>query len=57
MPRAVGDEERAARAGMGIIDRHGGTIVPEGFTADQVRTLFMDKSGNALRMQDMLSFE
>jgi glutamate dehydrogenase (NAD(P)+) len=42
---------------VGIIDRHGGTIVPEGFTADQVRTLFMDKSGNALRMQDMLSFE
>ncbi len=42
---------------VGIIDRHGGAIVPDGLTADQVRTLFMDKTGNALRMQDMLSFE
>ncbi|HNR56577.1 MAG TPA: amino acid dehydrogenase, partial [Flavobacteriales bacterium] len=40
-----------------IIDRHGGTIRPEGFTANEVRTLFTDKAGNALRIQDMLPFE
>ncbi|MBK9177281.1 MAG: amino acid dehydrogenase [Flavobacteriales bacterium] len=42
---------------VGIIDRHGGAIVPEGFSADEVRTLFLDRAGNALRMQDMLSFD
>ncbi len=42
---------------VGIIDRHGGAIVPEGFSADEVRQLFMDKDGNKLRVHDMLSFE
>jgi glutamate dehydrogenase (NAD(P)+) len=42
---------------VGIIDRHGGALRPEGFTADEVRSLFMDKAGNALRMQDMLPFD
>jgi glutamate dehydrogenase (NAD(P)+) len=42
---------------VGIIDRVGGMLLPEGLTADQVRQLFMDKAGNALRMQDMLPFE
>lgn len=42
---------------VGIIDRHGGIIVPDGLSAQQVRALFMDKAGNALRMQDMLSFD
>lgn len=42
---------------VGIIDRHGGAIVPEGLDAEQVKQLFMDKAGNALRMQDMLPFE
>jgi glutamate dehydrogenase (NAD(P)+) len=42
---------------VGIIDRMGGMLLPEGLTADQVRQLFMDKAGNALRMQDMLPFE
>ncbi len=42
---------------VGIIDRVGGMLLPEGLSADQVRQLFMDKAGNALRMQDMLPFE
>ena len=42
---------------VGIIDRHGGAIQPKGFTADEVRDLFVGKDGNALRMQDMLPFE
>jgi glutamate dehydrogenase (NAD(P)+) len=42
---------------VGIIDRHGGAIVPEGLSPDEVRTLFMDKTGNQLRMQDMLPFD
>ncbi|MBV6405727.1 MAG: amino acid dehydrogenase [Flavobacteriales bacterium] len=41
----------------GIIDRHGGALVPEGLDAEHVRQLFLDKAGNALRMQDMLPFE
>ncbi|MCW5899173.1 MAG: amino acid dehydrogenase [Flavobacteriales bacterium] len=41
----------------GIIDRHGGAIKPDGFRADEVRELFMDKDGNKLRSQDMLPFE
>jgi glutamate dehydrogenase (NAD(P)+) len=42
---------------VGIIDRHGGAIVPEGLSAEKVRQLFLDKAGNALRMQDMLPFD
>jgi glutamate dehydrogenase (NAD(P)+) len=42
---------------VGIIDRHGGAIKPEGFSAEEVRQLFMDKDGNKLRVQDMLPFE
>ncbi|MBL7964535.1 MAG: amino acid dehydrogenase [Flavobacteriales bacterium] len=42
---------------VGIIDRHGGTLRAEGLGADEVGKLFMDKAGNALRMQDMLPFE
>ena len=42
---------------VGIIDRHGGAVVPDGLSADAVKALFVGKSGNALRMQDMLPFE
>lgn len=42
---------------VGIIDRHGGALRPEGFSADEVRGLFMDKEGNKLRLQDMVPFE
>ncbi|MEX1133019.1 MAG: Glu/Leu/Phe/Val dehydrogenase dimerization domain-containing protein [Flavobacteriales bacterium] len=41
---------------VGIIDRHGGAIKPNGFSVAEVSQLFMDKNGNALRMQDMLPF-
>lgn len=49
-----------AQAGVkivGIIDRMGGAIVPEGLSFDQVRRLFLDKEGNALRMEGIESFE
>ncbi|MEZ4740391.1 MAG: Glu/Leu/Phe/Val dehydrogenase dimerization domain-containing protein [Flavobacteriales bacterium] len=42
---------------VGIIDRHGGAVEPKGFSAEQVQELFINKDGNALRMQDMLPFE
>ena len=42
---------------VGIIDRVGGALRPDGFSADEVRRLFTDKAGNALRLQDMLPFE
>ena len=42
---------------VGIIDRHGGAIRPEGFSAGEVKGLFTEKAGNALRIQDMLPFE
>lgn len=42
---------------VGIVDRHGGALVPGGLSHDEVSKLFMDKNGNTLRAQDMLSFE
>lgn len=43
---------------VGIIDRVGGYINRGGFTADQIRKLFIDKDGNKLKADDnMLSFE
>lgn len=42
---------------VGIIDRHGGALKPEGLSAEQVRKLFMEKDGNSLRAQDMLPFD
>ncbi|MBK6627511.1 MAG: amino acid dehydrogenase [Flavobacteriales bacterium] len=42
---------------VGIIDRHGGALITEGFTTEQVRDLFVDKAGNTLRAQDMLPFD
>ncbi len=43
---------------VGIIDRVGGYINHEGFTADQIRKLFIDKDGNKLKADaNMLSFE
>jgi glutamate dehydrogenase/leucine dehydrogenase len=41
----------------GIIDRAGGLINPEGYSVEEVRTLFLDKKDNALTAPDMLSFE
>jgi len=42
---------------VGIIDRHGGLIKTEGLSAEDVKALFLTKSGNALRTQDQLPFE
>ena len=42
---------------VGIIDRHGGTVAPEGLSTQTVETLFLEKDGNALRMQDILPFD
>lgn len=41
----------------GIIDRHGGALVPEGMAAAAVEKLFLEKKGNALHMHDMLPFD
>lgn len=42
---------------VGIIDRDGGTIQPDGFTADQVKELYLNKDGNSLRIENKLSFQ
>ena len=42
---------------VGIIDREGGLINEEGFTFDEVKTLFLEKEGNQLKAENMLSFE
>jgi len=48
-----------ARAGakiVGIIDRDGGLLKPEGFSFDEVRELYLNKKGNQLATEGMLSF-
>jgi glutamate dehydrogenase/leucine dehydrogenase len=42
---------------VGIIDRAGGLMKSEGFTADEVKDLFLSKSGNTLRAPNMIPFE
>lgn len=42
---------------VGIIDRVGGLINNDGFTFEEIRTLFLNKDGNELRAENMLSFE
>jgi glutamate dehydrogenase (NAD(P)+) len=42
---------------VGIIDRNGGLLRPEGFSADQVRGLFLNKDGNQLAAGKLLSFD
>lgn len=42
---------------VGIIDRAGGLLKPEGFSFEEVRELFLNKDGNALRADGMLSFD
>ncbi|UOQ54223.1 Glu/Leu/Phe/Val dehydrogenase dimerization domain-containing protein [Hymenobacter cellulosivorans] len=41
----------------GIIDRAGGLLKPEGFSLAEVRQLFLDRQGNALTADNLLSFE
>ncbi len=42
---------------VGIIDRDGGLIAPEGLSLEQVRALFLTKDGNRLNVPEMLSFD
>ena len=42
---------------VGIIDRVGGLINEDGFSLEEIRTLFLNKDGNALSAPNMLSFE
>ena len=41
---------------IGIIDRDGGIINENGFTFEEIRTLFLNKDGNKLVAQNMLPF-
>jgi len=42
---------------VGIIDREGGLLNPDGFSLDQVRQLFLEKKGNQLSAKYMLRFD
>jgi len=42
---------------VGIIDRVGGVIKEEGFTLEEVRTMFLNKRGNMLVSEDMIPFD
>ncbi len=41
---------------VGIIDREGGLIKEEGFTFEEIKTLFLNKKGNTLVSEEMLPF-
>jgi len=41
---------------VGIIDRNGGLIAPEGLSAEQVERLFVNKQGNELKAEGLLPF-
>jgi len=42
---------------VGIIDRSGGVINEDGFSTDEVRSMFLNKRGNKLVAEDMISFD
>lgn len=42
---------------VGIIDRVGGLIKPEGFTFDEIKSLYLNKNGNELNHENLLSYE
>ena len=42
---------------VGIIDRDGGLINENGFSFDEIKTLFLNKDGNKLVAPNMISFE
>src|SRR5690606_3258602 len=42
---------------IGIIDREGGLINEEGFSFEEIRELFLNKSGNTLKHPNLISFE
>lgn len=41
---------------VGIIDREGGLINEDGFSFEEVKELFLNKEGNALRSENMIPF-
>jgi glutamate dehydrogenase/leucine dehydrogenase len=42
---------------VGIIDREGGLLKPEGFSFEEIKDLFLKKEGNQLKSEQLLSFE
>ncbi|AXG73045.1 Glu/Leu/Phe/Val dehydrogenase [Flavobacterium arcticum] len=42
---------------VGIIDRDGGVMNKDGFTFEEIRTLFLNKDGNKLVAENMIPFE
>ena len=42
---------------VGIIDRDGGVIKEEGFTFDEIKSFYLEKKGNTLVADGMMSFE
>jgi len=42
---------------VGIIDRAGGLIQPNGFSLDEIKQLFNNKNGNQLKADNLLPFE
>ena len=41
---------------VGIIDRAGGLLNPEGFSLEEIRTLFLNRNGNELAADNLLPF-
>ena len=48
---------QAGASVVGIIDRTGGLMNPDGFTAEEVHRLFLDKDGNTLRAEGLVPFD
>jgi len=42
---------------VGIIDREGGLLNQEGFSLEEIRSLFVNRKGNQLNAEHMISFE
>jgi glutamate dehydrogenase/leucine dehydrogenase len=42
---------------VGIIDRNGGLLKPEGFTLEEIRHLFLTRDGNALAAPDLIPYD
>lgn len=42
---------------VGIIDRNGGLLKPEGFSLEEMRNLFLTRDGNALAAPDMIPYD
>ena len=42
---------------VGIIDKVGGVVNPDGYTFDEVKSLFEDRTSNFLASENMMSFE